>query len=86
MLYIRIEIWPIGFKERRRLLGEAYISNTGEKLGQSKENYEYRISKWNGFGPRGGNVWRKGFLEDFPSKKLGPWDLIRRAVAAARGE
>jgi hypothetical protein len=86
MLYVRVEIWPFGSKERRRVLGEAYIINNGEKLGQKKQDYIFRISKHEGFGPRGGNVWKKGSIKNFPRERLGPWDLIRRAVAAARGE
>jgi len=83
MIYVRIEIWPLGSQDHKRVLGEAYISNTGKGTEQ-KGDYEYKLSKKKGFGPQGGNIWRKGFIHNFPRKRLGPWDLLRRVVEAAR--
>jgi hypothetical protein len=83
MLYVRIEIWPLGSKDHKRLLGEGQISNMGKGT-STKADYEFKLSKFGGFGPKGGNVWKKGVLLNFPRKKLGPWDLLKRAIETAR--
>ena len=83
MVYVRIELWPRGDQSRKRTLGEAHIFNTGDGT-LEVSNYGFKLSKFGGFGPKGGNVWRKGTVHGFPRKKLGPWDLLQRVIEAVR--
>lgn len=101
MIYIRIELWPKGQRVGAQCLGEATICNTGE--GNEKfADYEVKLAKFGGFSLRKGNfydpegarvarplassVWKKGRVKNF-TRRLGPWPLLYRAIAACvRGE
>jgi hypothetical protein len=96
MLYIRIELWPHGNKERARLLGEATIANVTRSriaAGQrgptfdprTQGDYEVRLMKSDEYASKPG-VWKAGAVFDFPRKRLGPWDLLFRALRAAIGQ
>jgi hypothetical protein len=76
MIIVRVELWPRGDKSKARCLGEAEIANVGgtKEIG----DYDVRLLKW-GAGRR---TWKKGRLAGFPRLKLGPWDLLYRALAA----
>lgn len=80
MIVIRIEMWPLGDEKRKRLLGIARISNDG--LGTADTgNYKVELSK---FGSET-QIWKRGRVESFPRLKLGPWDLLFRALARTVG-
>jgi len=85
MMKIIIEMWPQGDESRKYLLGEAVIANVGgtEDLG----NYEARLFKSPRYAkPQNvGAVWHKGIVNQFPRKRLGPWDLLYRALAVTVG-
>ncbi len=76
MLVIKIELWPGGDKSRARSLGEAEIANVGgdAQIG----DYAVRLLKWGG----GRRTWKKGEVRGFPRLRLGPWDLLYRALAS----
>jgi len=76
MLVVKIEMWPKGDKTKARVLGEAEIANVGGT--QEVGDYDVRLLKW-GAGRR---TWKKGRVTGFPRLKLGPWDLLYRALAA----
>lgn len=80
MLYIRIEMWPRGEKSRARLLGEATISNEGGTADSG--NYSVVLLKSPEYAATEnvGKPWRKGSVQGFPRLRLGPWDLLFRAL------
>jgi hypothetical protein len=94
MLVIRIEIWPRGDHTAARSLGVATISNVGGTL--ETGNYECRLFKAPEYSkqaetrplhqmltqPLAKETWRKGYVEKFPRRRLGPWDLVFRALGA----
>lgn len=84
MIVVRIELWPHGSEERKRELGTAYISNdlTGDAL---TGNYNVRLMKSPEYAARPG-VWRRGRVEGFARKRLGPWDLLYLALAETVGQ
>lgn len=86
MIYIRIEMWPGGFKERARLLGEGTITNTGGN--PDRCDYELELKKSPEYAKPGnvGKPWKRGLVSNFPRLKLGPWDLLLRGLAAAIGD
>ena len=84
MLYIRIEIWPFGKQERARLLGEMHIANTGESDVRSVGHYTTKIFRSPEYSKRPG-VWKQGEVKGFPRLKLGPWDLLFRALRSTVG-
>ena len=78
MLRITIEFLPGGSEARARRLGTACIVNDGSG-DPAHGNYKVTLSR------RGGKE-REGKVLGFPRKRLGPWDLLLRALAATVGE
>jgi hypothetical protein len=85
MIYVRIEMWPHGDKSRARLLGEGKISNEGgtAEIG----DYSAVLLKSPEYAKEGnvGKAWRSGEVKGFPRLKLGPWDLLLRALVSCVG-
>lgn len=87
MLVIRIELWPKGDESRAREIGRGLIANVGgtDQVG----DYEVRLLKSaeyaKSYDPRRPGVWRRGTVAGFPRLRLGPWDLLLRALVAACG-
>jgi hypothetical protein len=95
MIYIRVEMWPKGQRGTSRCLGEATICNVGGD--EQFADYDVKISKFGGFTSRKGefndpegaragrplasSVWKKGRVKNF-TRRLGPWPLLYRAIAA----
>jgi len=91
MIYVKIELWPGGCRERARCLQEAIIHNTGGD--RSTGEYEFLFSKVGGFKAtdtelrtaKVKNVLRRGAVVGFPRLRLYAHDLLFRALAAAFG-
>lgn len=100
MIYIRVEMWPMGDKSKARLLGEATIANVGGD-GESG-NYQTRLLKSPEYAAEGNAIdlksgdydlvripanmiWKTGAVVKFPRKRLGPWDLLFRALRGTVG-
>lgn len=98
MLYVRIELWPKGLKEKARLLGEAFIANDGKALDHGVGHYNAKLMKSPEYatGSAGSckhtvtcsadHVWKKGRIVNFPRLRLGPWDLLYRLLKSAVGD
>lgn len=78
MIVVRIELWPKGRQVNVRELGRVHITNTGQGT-EHRGDYLARLFR------RSGKVWRDSEVRDFPRKSLGPYDLLFRALLAARG-
>ncbi len=89
MIYVRMELWPGGDRERATCLGEAVISNTGEGTKTSGSYHTY-LSRRGGFKkPVTGAIrfsWREGCIDGFPRKRLLAWDLLFRVLKELVGE
>lgn len=86
MIYVRVELWPHGNPGRARLLGEATIANTADSADrQNVGNYDVRLMKSPEYAKTSG-IWKRGRVEGFPRKRLGPWDLLLRALTATVGD
>ena len=82
MIVIRVELWPLGFESRKREIGVARIWRTGGTVASG--TYEVALLKSPEYASARnvGGVWRKGKVLDFPRRRLGPWDLLFRALRA----
>ncbi len=90
MIYVRMEMWPKGNRERARLLGELLICNTGAGT-PSRGTYHYALSKRGGFSKRSDlptmNTWNalaRGTVSNFPRKAKLCWDLLKFVLGKAR--
>jgi hypothetical protein len=82
MIVVKIELWPGGDEGRKQDLGTAQIANavtstlaTAGELG----DYTIELHKGRKYSTRGG-VWKAGRVNGFPRLRLGPWDLLFRAL------
>jgi hypothetical protein len=94
MIVIKLEIWPKGDHTRARNLGTAAIWNVGGDADTG--DYECRLFKSPEYSrtnagrsieemctrPLARETWRKGRVEGFLRARLGPWDLLFRALGA----
>lgn len=81
MIRVTVELLPGGSELHRKHLGTAEIENdtTGDVL---FGNYKVRLSKWG----KPTHTWKRGKVNGFPRKKLGPWDLLFRALLVTVGD
>jgi hypothetical protein len=80
MLRVTIELLPFGSENQKRTLGAIEIVNDGTG-DVNTGHYDVTIFKWG----EGRRVWRRGRVEAFPRRRLGPHDLLYRALAATVG-
>jgi hypothetical protein len=80
MLIVTIHLAPQGDIGRLRHLGTALIIHDGSGTSECG-SYDVVLSKLG----RNRSLWRKGRVEGFPRKKLGPYDLLLRALLATVG-
>ena len=80
MLVITIELWPHGNEKEKKHLGTAWIVNNLKGTLESGD-YVVELSKWG----RPNEKWKTGHLVGFPRLKLGPWDLLYRALEEVVG-
>lgn len=80
MLRITIELVPHGIESRKSTLGVIKIANDATGT-LSSGNYDVTLSKEPPIAKRTG-IWKKGTVEGFPRQKLGPYDLLFRALRA----
>lgn len=83
MLVVRIELWPRGSEEHKRELGIAYIANDVSGTPDTG-NYNVRFMKSPEYAKHPG-VWKSARVESFPRRRLGPWDLLYRALHSSVG-
>ena len=86
MIYVRIELWPLGDRAKARVIGEAQIANDATSFDPAIGNYQVRLMKSPEYAKRPG-VWRGGRVEGFrrQSSQQGPWDLLLRALLVTVG-
>ena len=89
MIVVRVELWPLGNKERSRHLGTAVIANDGTGT-RDRGNYHVLLGKFGEQDPERllrvkSAAWRRGRVEGFPRIVQGPWDLLGRALAGTLG-
>jgi hypothetical protein len=80
MLRVTIELLPHGDERRKQHLGTMEIINNGEGTLEDG-SYSITLSKWG----KPKSVWKRAFVKSFPRMKLGPWDLMFRALLQAVG-
>ena len=85
MIVIRIELWPKGDKGMARLLGEGHIANVGGDLDYGNYRVSLLRSPEYAKASNVGKPWRRGEVSHFPRRRLGPWDLLLRALVATVG-
>ena len=81
MLVVTVELWPGGNEEQKWHLGTARIVNDGAGSLEGG-NYTVTLSRWG----LPTHKWRSGVVKDFPRKRLGPWDLLCRALNNVVGD
>lgn len=81
MIVVTIEMWPGGDANhpRKRLLQQVVITNIGGS--ESIGDYLVAIPKSPEYA-RSKGIWKQGIVRGFPRKRLGPADLLFRALAA----
>lgn len=80
MLVIKIELWPGGVEKKARPLGEVHIANDGSGT-LDEGDYNVTLFKSPEYAKSPG-VWKRGRVRGFPRKRLGPYDLLFRALRA----
>lgn len=85
MIIVKIELWPGGFEDhpQKRELQRIFIANVGGTA--QVGSYDVVIPKSAEYAKRPG-IWRKGRVTGFPRLRLGPADLLFRALAACVGD
>ena len=92
MIYVRIELWPLGNRERARLLQEVHIANDGTG-DRDRGNYRAMVShsttfRGSGFAdpqyPADSEVWKRGQVKNH-DRKQAPAALVWRALGACLG-
>lgn len=83
MLRVTIEILPHGDESKSRVLGIGYVINNGEGT-PDVGHYTVELLKSPEYAETKG-VWKRGAVRRFPRKRLGPWDLLYRALRSAVG-
>lgn len=86
MIIVTVEMIPASGGPKRHL-GTAKITNDGTGS-VTAGNYDVTLSKWGqpGWGLPSRALWRRGRVEGFRRKQLGPWDLLYKALVACVGE
>jgi hypothetical protein len=82
MLRCTIDLVPKGDESKARTIGTIIIGNdrTGDL---DTGNYDVRLTK--GLVGKHGETWKRGRVEGFPRRRLGPYDLVLRALQATVG-
>ena len=62
----------------RETLGTATIANVAGT--HDIADYNAVIFKGKKYSQDAGGVWKRGYVEEFPRLRLGPWDLLYRAL------
>jgi hypothetical protein len=77
---VKIEMWPGGDPDKKYDLGHVIICNVGgtEEIGE----YDVALFKSATYARKGGK-WRTGKVRGFSRRRLGPYDLVLRALIAA---
>lgn len=83
LIVAKIELWPYGNANRARDLGVVEIANTGGDINHG--DYDVRLQKSPEYSRRPG-IWKKGAVKGFPRRRLGPYDLLLRALANVIGD
>lgn len=85
MIVCKIEMWPGGREDhpRKRELGRIMIANVGGSA--ERGDYEVVIPKSGEYAKSPG-IWKRGRVSNFPRLRLGPHDLLLRALIACIGE
>lgn len=83
MIRVLVEMWPKGDESKRYTLGEGFITNVGGDM--INGNYKVQLMKSPVYAKSEG-VWKRGAVEGFPRKRLGPWDLLLRALRSTVGD
>ena len=80
MIVVTVEVWPGGDASKAEHVGTAEIDNdtTGTL---TVGNYNVVVGKSAYFKC----PWKRGRVEGFPRRRLGPWDLLYRALRATVG-
>lgn len=80
MIRVKIELLPGGFDVNTQTIGEIIIDNDGSGT-QSTGNYNVELLKSAKYSKsNAGKTYKKGTVKDFPRLKLGPYDLLYRAL------
>lgn len=84
MIVCKIEMWPGGRDDhpRKREIGRVVITNVGGS--NQVGHYDVVIPKSAEYAKSGG-IWKRGQVFNFPRKRLGPHDLLLRALIACIG-
>lgn len=81
MIRVTVELVSAVNPSRNRLLGVAKIVNDGAGS-ETHGNYRVELSK---AGRAVSQVWRHGYVEGFPRKNRGGWDLLFLALRSCVG-
>jgi hypothetical protein len=86
MLYLRIELWPKGQRDKSRLLHEAVIANDGTG-NANRGNYKAHLSRKGGFGKGSNlpkmdcsNIWKSFEVKSFHRKVKNSWHLLKNIL------
>jgi len=85
---VNIEMWPGGDPEKKYSLGHIVICLIAVRDGDTIGDYDAALFKSATYARKGGK-WRTAKVRNFPRQgpgRLGPYDLVLRALAGAIGD
>jgi hypothetical protein len=88
MLVVRLEVWPFGDESLKHELGRGTITNdqSGDlEIASYDVSLDWLSPQSRQMRKRRG-AWRRGRVEHFPRHRLGPWDLLYRALKDTVGK
>ena len=81
MIVVKVELWPYGFEERKKLLCQATIANDGTGT-KTRGNYRVKLS---GQKRNAKKTWRTAEVKEYARKSYNVWYLVRKALEEALG-
>ena len=75
MIVVKIELWPLGFEDRKQEIGRVEIANTGELGNGEFGNYNVKLFKAAKYSKKPGEIYKKGQVYNF-RREMGPYDLV----------
>lgn len=79
MIRVTVELLKHGDPTQIETLGTAFITNNGTGS-PTLGNYKVILTD------KAGNNWRRGYVKDFPRKRLLAWDLLFQSLRNALGD
>lgn len=80
MIVVKVELWPRGYRDSARSLGELHIWNDGTGT-EKRGNYKAQL-----YGKKLKKMGKNVELKDWPRKSKNVWDLVLEMLSRSRSD